>query len=63
MHIQEIITYTIVTAAISFTLYSFLRVLFPGKKEISHGCSSNCKCDAVKLRKELLANKMKNIKS
>jgi len=53
---QEILTYTIVGIAAIYGLWSLYKVLFPAKQENQHGCSSNCNCDAVKVRKELLVN-------
>jgi hypothetical protein len=58
---QETITILLVGAAFGYGIFSLLRVIFPKKKDNHHGCSSNCSCDAVKLRKELLANKKSNV--
>lgn len=58
MQIQEIITYILIAVAVGIVLYSLYNTLFPGKSADQHGgCSSNCSCDAVKMRKDLLINK------
>jgi hypothetical protein len=57
MNTQEIATILIVAIASGYGILSLFRVLFPRKSETKHGCSSNCNCDAVKMRKELLANR------
>ncbi len=57
MHLQEILTYVIVAFASGVVLYSLYKTVFPGKQVNQHGsCSSNCNCDAVTMRKELLKN-------
>jgi hypothetical protein len=62
MQIQEILTYIIVSVASAFVIVSLYRTLFPGKSIDQHGgCASNCNCDAVKMRKDLLVNKKKAI--
>jgi hypothetical protein len=62
MQVQEILTYTIVGISSAFALVSLYKTLFPGKSADQHGgCSSNCNCDAVKTRKDLLINKKKAI--
>lgn len=61
MNTQEILTYIIVGVAVGFALYSLYKTIFPPKSEYQHGgCSSNCNCDAVKVRKELLIHKNKS---
>jgi hypothetical protein len=57
MPIQEILTYAIITAACAMVGVNLYKTLFPPKKQETHGCSGNCNCDAVKVRKELLAHK------
>jgi hypothetical protein len=62
MQIQEIITYIVIAVASGFVLYSLYNTLFPGKSVDQHGgCSSNCNCDAVKMRKDLQINKKKTV--
>ncbi len=57
MQLQEILTYVIVAFASGVVLYSLYKAVFPGKQGNQQGgCSSNCNCDAVKMRKELLKN-------
>jgi hypothetical protein len=58
MQIQEILTYIIVVSASGLVIYNLYKTIRPGEKGNS-GCSSNCKCDAVKMRKDLLKNTKK----
>ncbi len=46
--IQEIITYIIISAAVVYTLYSFIRTLIPSKNNSGHSCCSGCSGCAVK---------------
>ena len=58
--IQLILTYTILAGIAAYVIYRLIRTLFP-KKEAQVGCGSNCGCDAVKMKKEILElHKMKN---
>jgi len=39
---QEIITYLIIVAAASYTIYSFVKVFIPSKNKTRHLCSGGC---------------------
>jgi len=39
---QEIITYLIIVAAATYTLYSFVKVFIPSKNKTGHQCSGGC---------------------
>jgi len=58
LQIQEALTYIAITIAFGFVLQGLYKVIFPVATNTGeHGCSSNCHCDAVKLRKELMGKK------
>jgi hypothetical protein len=50
---QLILTYVILTLVTGYVIYKLRKILFPRKEE-SAGCGSDCGCDAVKLKKEIL---------
>jgi hypothetical protein len=58
--IQLVLTYSIVTLTSIYVVYKLIRMLFPRKQEII-GCGSDCGCDAVKLKKEILEIKKTKI--
>jgi len=51
--LQLILTYTILIFATAYVIYKLARTFFPRKEEII-GCGSDCGCDAVKLKKDIL---------
>lgn len=58
---QEIVTYLIIAIAASIVLLNLYKTLFPAKNGNQHGgCSSNCKCDAKEMRKDLLSKKLQS---
>jgi len=58
---QEIITYLIIATAVVIVLLNIYKILFPAKNGNQHGgCSSDCKCDAKLMRKELLSKKLQS---
>jgi hypothetical protein len=51
--VQLVLTYSILILVILYVGYKLIKTLFPKKQDIV-GCGSNCGCDSVKLKKEIL---------